>query len=117
MTVANKVLVHEYLESVWNGRDVEALDDFYPSPYLSEQESSAEQELPSLEDAKEYIRHVQAAFPDLRVVIDDIIAEEDKVVQLSYQVVQFPLYWGLRWTCSQTATKEIPDTAVESDAP
>ena len=79
MTAANKALVHDYLERVWNGRDVDALDDFYPSPYLSEQGSSAEQELPSLEDAKEYIRHVQAAFPDLQVVVDDIIAEEDKV--------------------------------------
>jgi len=79
MTAANKALVHEYLERVWNGRDVEALDDFYPSPPLSEQENSAEQQLPSLEDAKEYIRQVQAAFPDLQVVIDDIIAEEDKV--------------------------------------
>jgi predicted ester cyclase len=79
MSAANKALVHEYLERVWNGRDVEALDDFYPSPHLSEREDSAERQLPSLEDAKEYIRHVQAAFPDLQVVIDDIIAEEDKV--------------------------------------
>jgi predicted ester cyclase len=79
MTAANKALVHDYLERVWNGRDVDALDEFYPSPYVSEQGSSAEQELPSLEEAKDYIRHVQTAFPDLQVVIDDVISEEDKV--------------------------------------
>jgi predicted ester cyclase len=72
-----KTTVYRYLEQVWNERNVEALGEFYPDPYLIEREGG--DVLPSLEDAKEYISQVQAAFPDLSVTIEDVIAEGDKV--------------------------------------
>jgi predicted ester cyclase len=78
-TEENKALVRSYLEEVWNGRNPDALERFYPSPDLDEQEGNPELELPNLKAAKEYISQVQAGFPDLHVDIDDIIAEGDKV--------------------------------------
>jgi steroid delta-isomerase-like uncharacterized protein len=78
-TEENKALVRDYLQEVWNQRNLGALDKFYPSSDLAEQQGYAEQDLPSLEAAKEYISQVQAAFPDLHVEIDDIIAEGDQV--------------------------------------
>jgi predicted ester cyclase len=75
----NKAIVRRYLEEVWTKRSPEALEEFYPSYDLVEQEGPAEQVLPSLDDAIEYVRRVQAAFPDLSVTIQDIIAEEDRV--------------------------------------
>ena len=78
-TEENKAIVRRYVEEVWQKKDVEKLEEFYPSPDLVEQEGPAGQELPSLEDAKEYVRQVQAAFPDLSVTIEDMIAEEDRV--------------------------------------
>jgi predicted ester cyclase len=75
----NKAIVRRYVEEVWTRRNIEALEEFYPSPDLVEQEDPARQGLPSLDDAKEYVRQVQAAFPDLSVTIEDIIAEEDRV--------------------------------------
>src|SRR5215217_7440823 len=71
---ANKEIVHRYVEQVWNEGNVEALGEYYPDTDFVEQEG-----LPSLEDFKEYVRRVQAAFPDLSVTIDDMIAEEDRV--------------------------------------
>ena len=78
-TEENKAIVRRYFEEVWQKRDVEKLEKFYPSPSLLEQEGPAGQELPSLDDAKEYVRQVQAAFPDLDIEINDIIAEGDQV--------------------------------------
>ena len=78
-TEENKAIVRRYLEEVWTKRNPEALEEFYPSPDLVEQEAPAGQELPSLDDAIDYVREVQAAFPDLRVEINDIIAEGDQV--------------------------------------
>lgn len=70
----NKAIVHRYVGEVWNERNVEALGEFYPDTDIIEREG-----LPSLEDFKEYVRRVQAGFPDLSVTIDDMIAEEDRV--------------------------------------
>jgi predicted ester cyclase len=75
----NKEIVRRYVEEVWTKRNPEALEEFYPSYDLVEQEGPAEQVLPSLDDAIEYVRRVQAAFPDLSVTIEDMIAEEDRV--------------------------------------
>jgi predicted ester cyclase len=78
-TEENKALVRRYFEEVWTKRNPEALEEFYPSPDLVEQEGPAAQELPSLDDATDYVRQVQAAFPDLQFEINDIIAEGDQV--------------------------------------
>ena len=75
----NKAIVRRYLEEVWTKRNPEALEEFYPSYDLVEQEGTAFRGLPSLENAKEYVRRVQAAFPDLSVTVEDMIAEEDRV--------------------------------------
>ena len=75
----NKAIVRRYLEEVWTKRNPEALEEFYPSYDLVEQEGLTEQVLPSLDDAIEYVRQVQAAFPDLSVTIEDMIAEGDRV--------------------------------------
>ena len=75
----NKTIVRRYVEEVWTRRNIEALEEFYPGPDLVEQEDPARQDLPSIDDAKEYVRQVQAAFPDLSVTIEDMIAEGDRV--------------------------------------
>jgi predicted ester cyclase len=75
----NKAIVRRYVEEVWTRRNIEALEEFYPGPDLVEQEDPARQYLPSIDDAKEYVRQVQAAFPDLSVTIEDMIAEGDRV--------------------------------------
>src|SRR5215216_3936102 len=96
----NKAIVYRYLEQVWNERNVEALDEFYPDPYLVEQEGG--DVLPSLEDAKDYIRQVQAAFPDLSVTIEDVIAEGDKVaVRTTWRSSHQTEFKGIRAAASE----------------
>ena len=78
-TEDNKAIVRRYVEEVWTKRNIDALEEVYPSPDLVEQYGPAGQGLPSLGDAKEYVRKVQAAFPDLSVTIEDMIAEGDRI--------------------------------------
>lgn len=78
-TQKNKAIVRRYVEEVWTKRNPEALEEFYPSYDLVGQEGPAEGGLPSLDAAIEYVSQVQAAFPDLSVTIEDMIAEEDRV--------------------------------------
>ena len=78
-TEDNKAIVRRYVEEVWTKRNIDALEEVYPGPDLVEQYGPAGQGLPSLGDAKEYVRKVQAAFPDLSVTIEDMIAEGDRI--------------------------------------
>src|SRR5215208_5424981 len=78
-TQESKATVRRYVEEVWTKRNPEALEEFYPSYDLVEQEGRTEQGLPSLDDAIEYVRQIQATFPDLSVTIEDMLAEEDRV--------------------------------------
>lgn len=64
-TDSNKELVRRLVEQVWNGHDAGALRD-YVGPDL-------------LEESAEHTAQFLDAFPDVRVTIDDVFGEGDKV--------------------------------------
>ena len=59
----NKELVRRYNDEIWNKHDLENFDDFV---------SGAE--------SADHVRQFLAAFPDVQLIIKDLIAEGDKVV-------------------------------------
>ena len=59
----NKEFIRHYVEVVWNAHDLEKAREFVPS-----------------EDSLEHVRQFLVAFPDVHVIIDDLIAEDDKVM-------------------------------------
>ena len=75
----NKAIVMRYAEEVWNQKNLDVLDELmntnvinhdpvlYPGPT-------------DLESHKQVIAMYFAAFPDLHITVDDMIAERDKVV-------------------------------------
>ncbi|WP_037062603.1 ester cyclase [Pseudonocardia acaciae] len=65
-TEANKTLVREMIEQVWNAGSIERLPEFWVDDTRPEAEG-----LHSM---------LTGAFPDLRITIDDLIAEADRVV-------------------------------------
>ncbi len=74
----NKAIVRQYVEEVINKRNLAALDEFNPPTYVLHSPGS----LPmNREAAKQFITVFQTAFPDLQQTIEDMLAEEDKVVQ------------------------------------
>jgi predicted SnoaL-like aldol condensation-catalyzing enzyme len=83
----NKELIHRVIEEIINQGNLNAIDDVFASDFV---DRSTPDQPPGPEGVKGYVSSVRAGFPDLRVDINDLIAEGDKVVvrttwQGSYQ--------------------------------
>jgi predicted ester cyclase len=75
---ANKSIVRRFLDEVYNKGNLSVADELVAPGYISHNELSIEVLGP--EGIKKAALMQRAAFPDLVSTIDDLIAEEDKVV-------------------------------------
>jgi steroid delta-isomerase-like uncharacterized protein len=76
MSEENKALLRRWIEEGYNKRNLALFDEFYAdcvyySPATGELRGEA---------SKQFVASVFAAFPDLRLTIEDQVAEGDKVV-------------------------------------
>jgi predicted ester cyclase len=73
-----KAKVREYIERVWNQKQVDALDELATPGYQRHLGPTE----PSIDRAaqKQRLRGLQRAMPDVHFAIDDLIAEGDRVV-------------------------------------
>src|SRR5215208_1786182 len=77
-TEENRAIFRRYIEEVWNRTNLEVVDEIFDR-YISHQpDGSALERGP--EDVKRFVGEFRSAFPDLRLIIDDQIAEGDKVM-------------------------------------
>ena len=77
-TEYNKALNRRFYEEVFNKRNLAALEDFYAPDHI---DHSLPPGLPvGPEGTKQAIAIMLEGFPDLRISIEDVIAEGDKVV-------------------------------------
>lgn len=90
MSEQNKSLVRHFIEEVWNRGKLTLIDELVASDYL-EHQPRADANGP--EGEKEFFTRLRAAFPDIHFMIEDQIAEGDKVVT--------------RWTARATHTGEF----------
>lgn len=74
----NKAVIVKFLEEVDHG-NLEALDEYYAANYVDHSPSPLRELAPGLEGIKQAFRLLYTAFPDTVHVIDDLIAEGDKV--------------------------------------
>lgn len=65
-TDANKAIVRRLWEEVWNQNKVSVCDEIFDAEYAAHE--------------KGFVPILRAAFPDMEFVIEDMIAEGDKVV-------------------------------------
>ncbi len=73
----NKALIHEIIEEVWNKGDLEAVDRYFAPDYVDH--SPLPGQAPGSEGYKQAVVAMREAFPDLRLTLEDILAEGDKV--------------------------------------
>lgn len=92
MSEENKRLVRRLVEEVWNQENLAALDELLASDYVRHDPSWPD-EVRGPEGFKQYASTVQAACPDGRFTVEDLIAEGDKVV--------------IRWTLKGTHQGEF----------
>ncbi len=74
----NKASFRRYIEDVWNQGNLEVVDEIFDR-YVSHQPDGSTLER-GPEDVKRFVGEFRSAFPDLRIDIDEQIAEGDKVV-------------------------------------
>jgi predicted ester cyclase len=74
----NKASFRRYLEGAWNQSNLEVVDEIFDR-YISHQPDGSVLER-GPEDVKRFVGEFRSAFPDLRLIIEEQIAEGDKVV-------------------------------------
>ncbi len=76
---ANKTVVRRYLDEVWSGGNLAVVDEVIAPDYI---DHSGPPQLPSR--GRESVRAVanvfRSAFPDLRMQLDDLLADGDRVI-------------------------------------
>ena len=73
-----KALVRRQEEDLFSGGNLDMADEIYAPDYVGHDPSNPE-EVRGLQAAKQAAADYRRAFPDLRVTVEDLIAEGDKV--------------------------------------
>lgn len=79
MSQENVALAHRWFEEVWNNKRLDAIDEMADTKAVG-QGQTLHDGLINLEEFRAFAAHLQGAFPDLRLVIDDTVAQGDRVV-------------------------------------
>ena len=80
MSEQNKALLRRWFEEVWNKGRSEAIDEMFAADGIAHGLSDNEdQPLRGSNDFKPYHEVLRGAFPDIEVVVEDIITEGDLV--------------------------------------
>jgi len=74
----NKVILNHFWEEVFNMRNLDLIDELFTQDWSYH--GTAGQELKGPQALKHFLSMFFNAFPDLKVTVEDLIAEEDKVV-------------------------------------
>jgi steroid delta-isomerase-like uncharacterized protein len=76
----NKTLVRRFFQEFWDQKNVAVADDFIAANHVDHTPGSPPGLPPGPEGFKQFASVYFTAFPDLRITIEDQIAEGDKVV-------------------------------------
>jgi serine phosphatase RsbU (regulator of sigma subunit) len=74
----NKASFRRYLEGAWNQSNLEVVDEIFDR-YISHQPDGSVL-VRGPEDVKHFVGEFRSAFPDLRLIVEEQLAEGDKVV-------------------------------------
>jgi steroid delta-isomerase-like uncharacterized protein len=77
MSEENKAIVRRYVEEAINQRNMDLLDELFAPEFVDH--TAVPGQAPGVEGLKQFFAMMDAGFPDFRAVIEDVIAEGDKV--------------------------------------
>lgn len=75
----NKEVIHRLYEETWNKGNLNMADECYPAKFMQHDPSSPDKIWGTSDSHKQMVAHIRQAFPDLHIVIEDTIAEGDRV--------------------------------------
>jgi predicted ester cyclase len=73
----NKALLHRYVKEVWDKQNPAAIDDFLAPTYKRHRSPTAEPL--NRDEQKQLLTNFRAAFPDIKLTVEEIIAEDDRI--------------------------------------
>ena len=80
MSDEKTALIRRWFEEVWNKGREEAIDELFAAEGIAHGlADEAGNDLRGPEDYKPFFRRFRSAFPDIEVVVEDTVAEGDKV--------------------------------------
>lgn len=91
MSSSLKQTIATYTEEVWNQHRVDAIDKYYASDYVHHDVSRPD--VTTLDGYKAWSSALQAGIPDIRVAVDDLIADGEMAVK--------------RWTATGVQSAEL----------
>ena len=97
MSEENKDLVRRYFEEVWDKGNLDLIDELFTTDFVRHGPTATEGEVRGLEGFKGLVTMYRTALPDLRVPVEDLVAEGDRVVT--------------RWTARGTHQGELMGNA------
>ena len=104
----NKASFRRYLEEAWNQSNLEVVDETFDR-YVSHQPDGSVLER-GPEDVKRFIKEFRSAFPDLHLIIEEQLAEGDKVV--SHGTIQGTHQGEFRGMAPTGKEREIKGMAI-----
>lgn len=70
----NKVLAMRFYDEILNGRKMDVADEILAQHYIDHSATA-----PGLENFKLYFLMITSVFPDIKVTVEDLFADDDKV--------------------------------------
>jgi steroid delta-isomerase-like uncharacterized protein len=92
MVQENSILIRRWFEEVWNRGRMEAIDEMASPDVVGHGQAQHATDI-GLKEFKPFVMGFRSAFPDMKVTIDHIIEQGDKVVA--------------RWTATMTHAGEF----------
>lgn len=102
----NRVIIRAYVETVWNQRQLDRAEEFVAPDFLDH--APLPGQAPGLDGARRKWAMYLNAAPDLRVTVEDLVTEDDKVgVRRSYAGTHRGELLGIRATGKQVRIGSI----------
>ncbi len=79
MSEANKMLVRRWFKEVWNEGREDTIDELFAAHGVGYGLGDTDVALRGPAEFKPFVRNLRGALPDMRITIDDMLAEGDKV--------------------------------------
>jgi steroid delta-isomerase-like uncharacterized protein len=80
MSEANKALIQRWFDEVWNQGRESTIDELFAADGVGRGLSDTDVDVHGPEEFKPFVRNLRGCFPDIRITIEDSIAEGDKVM-------------------------------------
>jgi steroid delta-isomerase-like uncharacterized protein len=94
-TEQNRIIARRYIEEIWSDAKLEAADELINEDFIFH---GPIREVEGLEAFKQFVAAIHSTFPDISFTIEDLVAEEEKVV--------------FRWTMTGTHNNEFMGIAA-----